>query len=736
MPAHACLLPRATLRELLAARGLVISADVPLVRSFSARRWVSGLAERLGRAGRPVERLADALPDGASLSLALHDERVILANRIDVRRAPAPLLRDRGGPAVVTLVLPAYEATRTIPEVAAEIPVDAADRALLVDDASHDATTEVALAHGFDVIRHPANRGYGGSQKTGYARALLDGADVIVMVHADNQYAPGLVPEMVAPILAGEADMVIGSRLLRDRAIAGGMPRWKWVGNRLLTGIENRAFGVELSEYHTGYRAFSADLLRSIPFLRNSDDFVFDQEIFAQVLARDARVVEMPIPTRYFREASSVDLRTSIRYGLMTLGVLARFTVDRRARPLAAAAPHRRRPRRPAPVAMRAARVGVLAVVLVRRGARAAHRLRRRTPGYVLRHDAVDYDVHARSIAQGEGSPRRWPTAARRRSARPATRTSWAPSTTCSRPTASRSRSASTSRASPRPSSGAALVALVGRDRRAAVGLDRRRSWRSAWRAIYLPLILVGGAVMSEPLFDVFMLASLAAVLAYRRSPHRYRWALAAGVLGGLAALTRAQALILLIPLALAVWDGRPWRSRARAGPAASCWSLAALLTITPWTIRNARELHAFVPISTQFGSALAGTYNDAARGDTQNPAAWQGIRHVPDYAYLFSRVGETNEAVLEQKLRAASLHYIREHPTYVAKVGWWNTRRMLDLAQPPPLARDRGDDHHQPLLGRPRASSASGSSPRSRSPAPSPPWRAGRPGTSGPCRS
>jgi hypothetical protein len=330
VPAHACLLPRATLRELLTARGLVISTDVPLVRSFSARRWVSGLAERLGRAGKPVERLAGALPDDASLSLALHDERVILANRVDVRRAPQPLLRDRGGSAVVTLVLPAYEATRTIPEVAAEIPVDAADRALLVDDASQDATTEVALAQGFDVIRHPENRGYGGSQKTGYARALLDGADVIVMVHADNQYAPGLVPEMVAPILTGEADMVIGSRLLRDRAIAGGMPRWKWVGNRLLTGIENRAFGVRLSEYHTGYRAFSADLLRSIPFLRNSDDFVFDQEIFAQVLARDARVVEVPIPTRYFREASSVDLLTSVRYGLMTLGVLARFTVDRR----------------------------------------------------------------------------------------------------------------------------------------------------------------------------------------------------------------------------------------------------------------------------------------------------------------------------------------------------------------------------------------------------------------------
>ena len=133
------------------------------------------------------------------------------------------------------------------------------------------------------------------------------------------------------------------------------------------------------------------------------------------------------------------------------------------------------------------------------------------------------------------------------------------------------------------------------------------------------------------------------------------------------------------MPLAVAVWDGRPRRGRAALGPPLAL-VLVALLTITPWTIRNARELRAFVPISTQFGSALAGTYNDPARGDTQNPASWQGLRHVPDYAYLFNRVGQTNEAVLEQKLRAASLHYIREHPTYVAKVGWWNTRRMLDL--------------------------------------------------------
>jgi SAM-dependent methyltransferase len=330
LPAHTCLLPRATLRELLGAQGLLVSADEPLVRSFSAARWANGLAERLGPVRAPIDALARRLPEDASLSLALHDERVVIARRLEVEHPERPLVRDRGGAATVTLVLPAYHAEVTIPRVAAEIPVDAADRALLVDDCSGDDTVRVALEHGFDVLRHPVNRGYGAGQKTGYVRALLDGADVIVMVHADDQYDPALVPEMVAPILAGEADMVIGSRILRDRAIAGGMPRWKWVGNRLLTGIENRVFGVQLSEYHTGYRAFSAQLLRSIPFLRNSDDFVFDQEIFAQVLARGARIVEVPIPTRYFHEASSVDLPTSVRYGVQTLGVLARFAIDRR----------------------------------------------------------------------------------------------------------------------------------------------------------------------------------------------------------------------------------------------------------------------------------------------------------------------------------------------------------------------------------------------------------------------
>ena len=332
VPAHTCLLPRRTLRELLAARGLVVSDDIPLVRTFSAGRWVAGLAERAGPLRVPLESAARRLAGGPAVSLALGDELVVLAHRVDVERAAAPLLRHHDGRRSVHVVLPAYRAERTLSTVAEELARDGADRALLVDDASPDATARLALQLGFDVLRHPANRGYGAGQKSGYARALGDGADIIVMVHADDQYNPALVPAMVQPIVDGTADMVIGSRLLEDRAVADGMPRWKWLGNRLLTIAENRVFGRSFSEYHTGYRAFSADLLRSIAFLRNSDDFVFDQEIFAQVIARGARVTEIPIPTRYFREASSVDLRTSVRYGLGTLVVLVRFALHRRPR--------------------------------------------------------------------------------------------------------------------------------------------------------------------------------------------------------------------------------------------------------------------------------------------------------------------------------------------------------------------------------------------------------------------
>jgi len=328
---------------------------------------------------------------------------------------------------------------------------------------------------------------------------------------------------------------------------------------------------------------------------------------------------------------------------------------------------------------MRIGRVGVAALLLVIGALAVRIAYVDATPAYVLRHDAHDYDVHARSIAEGQG---------------------FSKTLAHGRPTAFRPpgypyflggvyRIFGVDRApAPRRLRVARIAqAFVGTAIVALVGALAAQLWGAgvalvalALAAIYVPLITVGGAVMSEPLFDAFMLAALVAAVAHRRPPHRYRYAVLAGFLGGLAILTRANALILLAPLAVAVWDGRPWRSRAALGPPLAL-VVAALLTVTPWTVRNAVELHAFVPVSTQLGSALAGTYNDAARADTQNPAAWQGLRHVPDYAYLFNRVDQIPEPQLERELRAASLRYIRAHPFYVAKVGWWNTRRMLDLA-------------------------------------------------------
>ncbi len=332
LPAHTYLIPRKTLRELIIGQGLILSDDVSLVRSFSARYWVDGFAGLAGPAAAAVRRAAAKLPPQRSLAISLGDERVMLAVNEQVREPSSRLAADRNGADNVQVVLPAYHAAATIPRVAADLPLGSFDRALLVDDASGDDTTAVALSEGFEVLRHPANRGYGANQKTCYTRAMLDGADVVVMVHADHQYDAALVTEMVRPIIEGRADVVMGSRLLEDRAIAGGMPRWKWIGNRALTWTENRAFTKDFSEYHTGYRAFSTEFLRSIPFLRNSDGFVFDQEIFAQIVDRNARVVELPIPTRYFLEASSVSFPASVRYGLETLAVLARYRVDERRR--------------------------------------------------------------------------------------------------------------------------------------------------------------------------------------------------------------------------------------------------------------------------------------------------------------------------------------------------------------------------------------------------------------------
>ncbi|MDQ6794372.1 MAG: glycosyltransferase family 2 protein [Chloroflexota bacterium] len=252
-------------------------------------------------------------------------------SRTSAPRTPAVAnaLAPAAAPTSVIVVMPAYNAARTLERTYEDIPHDLVDRIILVDDVSRDETVDVARQLGLDVIVHRQNRGYGGNQKTCYDAALEAGAQVVVMLHPDYQYDAARIPALIAPILAGEKDLMLGSRFLGD-PLAGGMPRWKYVSNRFLTGLENFAFGLHLSEYHTGLRAYSRRLLETIPYHLNSDDFVFDQELIAQVVAAGGfHIGEIGVPTRYFEEASSVGFKRSVVYGLSTLRVVGRYLLHR-----------------------------------------------------------------------------------------------------------------------------------------------------------------------------------------------------------------------------------------------------------------------------------------------------------------------------------------------------------------------------------------------------------------------
>jgi 4-amino-4-deoxy-L-arabinose transferase-like glycosyltransferase len=298
------------------------------------------------------------------------------------------------------------------------------------------------------------------------------------------------------------------------------------------------------------------------------------------------------------------------------------------------------------------------------------------TPDYAIVHDARDYDYHARSIARGEGYGLSYQL-----------------------PTAFRPPGYSFLLAGVYDVAGVAreevdervppariVQAFVGTLAVALIGVIAAQLWGRrealaalALGAVYLPLILIGGALMSEPLFVVLMLGSLAAAIQLRRSRHKLGWALVAGFVAGLAILTRANGLVLLLPLAVGAWDLRPrWSKRALAPPALLV--VVALATVAPWTIRNAVELHSFVPVSTQLGSALAGTYNDDARLDRENPASWRSLRRIDELRSIYGQVGTIPEAELEKQLRRASLDYIGDHPAYVATVAFWTTRRLLEL--------------------------------------------------------
>lgn len=225
----------------------------------------------------------------------------------------------------VIVVLPAYNAERTLEKTISEIPNEIVDELLLVDDASSDATVTVAKRLGIPYIVHDENRGYGGNQKTCYSEALRRGADIVIMLHPDYQYSPKLIGAMAWLVSSDHFDVVLGSRILGKGARKGGMPFYKYVSNRLLTAFENIFLGIKLSEYHTGYRAFTREVLETLPLHECSDDFVFDNQMLAQAASFGFRIGEISCPTRYFPEASSISFRRSVVYGLGVLNTSVRF---------------------------------------------------------------------------------------------------------------------------------------------------------------------------------------------------------------------------------------------------------------------------------------------------------------------------------------------------------------------------------------------------------------------------
>lgn len=229
----------------------------------------------------------------------------------------------------VAVVMPAYNASKTLVQAVSEIPKEIVDDVILTDDASHDDTVEVAKSLGLHVMRHEANRGYGGNQKTCYTAALERGADIVIMLHPDYQYSPKLVAAMASMIASGHYDAVMASRILGKGALAGGMPLYKYIANRALTFAENILLGQKLSEYHTGYRAWSKAVLEKLPLLACSDDFVFDNQMIAQAVHFGFPMGEISCPTKYFDDASSINFRRSVTYGFGVLGTALQYRLNK-----------------------------------------------------------------------------------------------------------------------------------------------------------------------------------------------------------------------------------------------------------------------------------------------------------------------------------------------------------------------------------------------------------------------
>jgi len=330
--AHLYYFSRRTMRRLLRETGYVPVHFGTHARSFALSYWL----ERLGRHDPRFKGLIHFVLKNKAFSRRpvtwdLGDQLEVVARKsrqleylyeleTEERR---PVRRD----AQVVVVLPAYNAAGTLKKTVADIPKDAAQEIILVDDASTDDTVRVARELGLTVFVHKKNRGYGANQKTCYKKALERGADIVVMVHPDYQYDPRVIPELIEPIRQGRADAVFGSRMMKGGALEGGMPLWKHNANILLTALENVVLGACLSEYHSGFRAYSAKYLHAVAFDLDSDGFVFDTEIIVQGIAKNLRIEEVPIRTRYFDEASSIRFGPSVRYGLGILMTLIRYKI-------------------------------------------------------------------------------------------------------------------------------------------------------------------------------------------------------------------------------------------------------------------------------------------------------------------------------------------------------------------------------------------------------------------------
>lgn len=332
--AHLYYFTRKTLNKILHRTGFVPIKAKTHSRTFTIKYIVDRLADYNKAIHKIFSFLTNNKIENLLINVNLGDQIEVYAKKarkLEYLDEPEePVLSLVKNNISITAVLPAYNAARTIKKTVSDIPRDIVNKIILVDDASRDDTVRIAKELDIEVFVHEKNRGYGGNQKTCYKKAIEKGADIIVMVHPDYQYDPKAIPELVRPIIEGKADAVFGSRMMKGGALQGGMPLWKHNANIMLTAVENVIFRTYLTEYHSGFRAYSAKVLKSIRLDLNSDGFIFDTEIIAQILLHNFKIEEVPIRTRYFDEASSIKLWPSILYGLGILKTLLKYMLHTR----------------------------------------------------------------------------------------------------------------------------------------------------------------------------------------------------------------------------------------------------------------------------------------------------------------------------------------------------------------------------------------------------------------------